>query len=350
MARPYPLRVTDPTFPIDSLLPDIGATLHAHTRLVLEAPPGAGKTTRFPRALLDQSWCAGRVLVSEPRRIAARLSAARVAEEMGVPVGSRVGYRVRFDERASAETRLVYMTEGLLLKTLLKNPTLHGISALVFDEVHERSAQLDFRAAGPRFGKQTKALAAEIKALTGAPLAKLAAGQSIAVTVDGETVGLTPDLVKLTSKGKAGAELATDGNITVLLDTQLTEELKSEGFARELVSATLDGRDLPGEDAAMSERNRVHPVLVLATALSLNIVAGCDEPKPQPEQSTAALQSQAAASAKLQEILAKQAAEKAKKKDEPAVEGGQPSRLSRQGSRTGGETQTWQARGRDCEE
>lgn len=71
----------------------------------------------------------------------------------------------------------------------------------------------------------------------------------------------------------------------------------------------------------MSERNRVHPVLVLATALSLNIVAGCDEPKPQPEQSTAALQSQAAASAKLQEILAKQAAEKAKKKDEPAVEG-----------------------------
>lgn len=136
--------MTNDELPIDVILPDALERLAGGARrLVLEAPPGAGKTTRFPRALLDQSWCAGRVLVSEPRRIAARLSAARVAEEMGVPVGSRVGYRVRFDERASAETRLVYMTEGLLLKTLLKNPTLHGISALVFDEVHERSAQLD---------------------------------------------------------------------------------------------------------------------------------------------------------------------------------------------------------------
>lgn len=142
-------------------------------------------------------------------------------------------------------SRLTIITEPRL------GEALESMRALLCDEINvkevaisttdseliDRQAQLDFRAAGPRFGKQTNALAAEIKALSGEPLARLAAGQSIAVTVGGETVGLTPDLVKITSKGKAGAELASDGNVTVLLDTQLTQALEREGFARELVSA-----------------------------------------------------------------------------------------------------------------
>lgn len=105
------------------------------------------------------------------------------------------------------------------------------------NELVERSAQLDFRAAGPRFGKQNKTVAEAIKALGSDALRQLAAGEAIAITIDNETLAITPDLVKLTSRGKAGAELATDGNVTVLLDTKVTEALKLEGFARELVSA-----------------------------------------------------------------------------------------------------------------
>lgn len=105
------------------------------------------------------------------------------------------------------------------------------------NELVERSAQLDFRAAGPRFGKQNKAVAEAIKGLGADALRKLASGEAVAITIENETVAISPDLVKLTSRGKAGAELATDGNVTVLLDTQITETLKLEGFARELVSA-----------------------------------------------------------------------------------------------------------------
>src|SRR5690606_24794982 len=101
----------------------------------------------------------------------------------------------------------------------------------------DRSAQLDFRAAGPRFGKQTQHVANAIKALTGEVLSKLAAGETVAVSVNGETLAIPAELVKLTSRGKTGAELATDGNVTVLLDTNVTEALRVEGFARELVSA-----------------------------------------------------------------------------------------------------------------
>lgn len=105
------------------------------------------------------------------------------------------------------------------------------------NELVERSAQLDFRAAGPRFGKRNKAVAEAIKALPGDQLSKLASGETLKLSIEGEALELPPELVKLTSRGKAGAELATDGNVTVLLDTQITPELKREGFARELVSA-----------------------------------------------------------------------------------------------------------------
>jgi len=129
--------------PIDEQLPAIAASLKDSRRLVLEAPPGAGKTTRVPAHLLAQPWCTGSVLVSEPRRIAARLSARRVAEELGTKLGGKVGYQVRFEDKTTEETQLVYVTEGLLLRRLLEAPRLEGVSAIVLDEVHERSSDLD---------------------------------------------------------------------------------------------------------------------------------------------------------------------------------------------------------------
>lgn len=132
--------------PIDSLLEEIVQHLEGAShqgRLVLEAPPGAGKTTRVPWALTQAGFCRGRVLVTEPRRIAAKLSATRVAEERGLRLGEEVGYQVRFEERAKSTTRLVYMTEGMLLRQLAQKRDFSEVSAVVFDEVHEQSADLE---------------------------------------------------------------------------------------------------------------------------------------------------------------------------------------------------------------
>ncbi len=128
--------------PIDPLIPDIVASLQRTPSLVLEAPPGAGKTTRVPRALLD-AGVEGEILVLEPRRLAARLAAKRVAEELEERVGERIGYRVRFDDAVSAKTRVVFVTEGVLTRRLLSDPELKGVGAVLLDEFHERHLQGD---------------------------------------------------------------------------------------------------------------------------------------------------------------------------------------------------------------
>ncbi len=131
-------------FPIAPLLPDILASLAAHPRLVLEAPPGAGKTTQVPLALLDADWLAGRrILMLEPRRVAARAAAGFMARQLGEDVGGTVGYRIRFDSRVSARTRIEVVTEGILTRMLQDEPTLDGIGALLFDEFHERHLAAD---------------------------------------------------------------------------------------------------------------------------------------------------------------------------------------------------------------
>jgi ATP-dependent helicase HrpB len=125
--------------PIDPLLAEITATLSRVNALVLEAPPGAGKTTRVPRAMLDAGIVgAGEIVVLQPRRLAARLAARRVAEEFGERLGETIGYQVRFEESASAKTRVRFVTEGILTRRLLSDPMLTGIGAVVLDEFHER--------------------------------------------------------------------------------------------------------------------------------------------------------------------------------------------------------------------
>lgn len=129
--------------PIDAVLADVREALACSARLVLEAPPGAGKTTRVPWDLARAAWCPGRVLVSEPRRIAARLAARRVCEERGFRLGAEVGYQVRFEDVTSRETRVVYLTEGILLRRLVEDPLLAGVDCVILDELHERSLDAD---------------------------------------------------------------------------------------------------------------------------------------------------------------------------------------------------------------
>lgn len=129
--------------PIDPVLPELVRALRAGNA-VLTAEPGAGKTTRVPRALLDAGMLErGECWVLEPRRLAARLAAGRVAEELGEPVGQRVGYAVRFEQKVSRATRIRFVTEGLLLRRLQGDPRLQGISVVVLDEFHERHLHTD---------------------------------------------------------------------------------------------------------------------------------------------------------------------------------------------------------------
>uniref|UniRef100_A4XYS1 ATP-dependent helicase HrpB n=2 Tax=Ectopseudomonas TaxID=3236654 RepID=A4XYS1_ECTM1 len=130
--------------PIDALLPALRDALSARHEVVLEAPPGAGKTTRVPLALLDAPWLAGQtILMLEPRRLAARAAAERLASELGERVGETVGYRIRLDSKVGPNTRIEVVTEGILARRLQDDPALEGVGLVVFDEFHERSLDAD---------------------------------------------------------------------------------------------------------------------------------------------------------------------------------------------------------------
>ncbi|WP_199198104.1 ATP-dependent helicase HrpB [Bradyrhizobium sp. MOS002] len=137
-------RSFDTPLPIDAVLDDLSRTLEAHNAAVLVAPPGAGKTTRVPLALLDAPWVKGKkIIVLEPRRIAARASADRMAKSLGERAGETVGYRVRFGSKISRATRIEVVTEGIFTRQILDDPELSGIAAILFDEFHERSLDAD---------------------------------------------------------------------------------------------------------------------------------------------------------------------------------------------------------------
>jgi len=129
--------------PIEEILPAIREAMSRTNALVVEAPPGAGKTTRVPRALLDLPEVRGEIVVLEPRRLAAKMAARRVAEEMGERVGETVGFAVRFEEASSARTRIRFVTEGVLLRRAQQDPTLSNVGAVILDEFHERHVHAD---------------------------------------------------------------------------------------------------------------------------------------------------------------------------------------------------------------
>jgi ATP-dependent helicase HrpB len=157
---------------------------------VLEAPPGAGKTTQIPLALLDASWRGdGRILVLEPRRVAARAAAAFMARQCGEPVGARVGYRIRFENKTSAATRVEVLTEGILTRMIQDDPGLDGVAAIVFDEFHERHLS----------GDLGLALALDVQAQLRPDLRLLV----MSATLDGEALARWLDAPRLASAGRS---------------------------------------------------------------------------------------------------------------------------------------------------
>jgi ATP-dependent helicase HrpB len=130
--------------PIHEVLPDLLASLRVASNIVLVAPPGAGKTTAVAPALLGEPWCTGEILLLSPRRLAARAAAERMADLRGEAVGGTIGYATRLDSKGSARTRITVLTEGIFLRRIQADPELRGVSAILFDEVHERSLDSDF--------------------------------------------------------------------------------------------------------------------------------------------------------------------------------------------------------------
>lgn len=179
-----------PEFPITPLLPQILQSLAAQPRLVLEAPPGAGKTTQVPLALLRAPWLAGqRILLLEPRRLAARAAAGFMAQQLGETVGQTVGYRIRFEQRISAATRIEVLTEGILTNMLVDDPELAGVGAILFDEFHERHLHGDLGAA----------LALEVHRQLRPELRLLL----MSATLDGARLATWLDAPRLSSAGRA---------------------------------------------------------------------------------------------------------------------------------------------------
>jgi ATP-dependent helicase HrpB len=148
--------IPPPPLPIDDSLVEINSALTTANALVLHAPPGAGKTTRVPPAIADAPWAANRtVIVLEPRRMAARAAARRIAHERNVTLGHEVGYEVRFDKKTTRDTRILVVTDGIFLRRLEGDPFLENVAAVVFDEFHERNLLSDLGAGMVRRLQQT---------------------------------------------------------------------------------------------------------------------------------------------------------------------------------------------------
>ncbi len=188
MTRLVPKIAAMTALPIDPVLPDLVAALRSHGRAVLQAPPGAGKTTRVPLAMLDAGVTPGRIIMLEPRRLATRAAAERLAEGLGEAPGKTVGYRMRGDSKPG--TRIEVVTEGILTRMIQSDPDLTGIGAIIFDEFHERSLNADLGLA----------LAWEIRAVLRPDLQILV----MSATLDADPVAaLLDDAPVITSEGRS---------------------------------------------------------------------------------------------------------------------------------------------------
>ncbi|MEN3384448.1 MAG: ATP-dependent helicase HrpB [Hyphomicrobiales bacterium] len=182
--------MTETSLPIDEALPALTTALRGRNVAVLVAPPGAGKTTRVPLVLKDQPWATGKILVLEPRRIAARAAADRMASTLNEKVGDTVGLRVRFGSKVSARTRIEVVTEGVFTRLILDDPELKGFAAILFDEFHERSLDADLGLALARDAQQ--GLREDLRILV------------MSATIDGARIaGLIGDAPVIASEGRA---------------------------------------------------------------------------------------------------------------------------------------------------
>jgi ATP-dependent helicase HrpB len=185
-----PVAMSQEPLPVDAILPLLRQTLAVNHAAVLQAPPGAGKTTHVPLALLDEAWLGGRsILMLEPRRLAARAACARMAELRGETAGETVGYRIRFDSKITAKTRIEVLTEGILTRRLQTDPELKNVGLVIFDEFHERHLHADLALA--LCLDTQKVLREDLKILV------------MSATLDGESISkLLGDAPIVTSEGR----------------------------------------------------------------------------------------------------------------------------------------------------
>jgi ATP-dependent helicase HrpB len=278
---------TRPMLPVEEIIPQLLTALETGTAAVLVAPPGAGKTTVVPLRLLDAPWLAGRkIIVLEPRRLAARAAAERMAKTLGEPVGQTVGYRVRMQSRVSAKTRIEVVTEGVFGRMILGDPTLEGVGAVIFDEFHERSLDADMGLALARDAqavlRDDLRLLVMSATLDGAAVARLLAGAPVieslgrAFPVDTRYLGrderlrLEDRVVRAVERGLA----EETGSLLVFLPGQgeirRTAELLAERIKRPDVRiaplyGALDPRD---QDHAISPAPEGLRKVVLATSIA----------------------------------------------------------------------------------
>lgn len=273
--------------PIDDVLPQLLQVLKTSPNAVLEAPPGAGKTTRVPPALLP--LVSGEIVVLEPRRIAARMAARRVAEELGERVGETVGYQVRFEDVGGPRTRLRFVTEGVLTRRLLANRDLKGVAAVILDEFHERHLDADLALALLRRLQSTSRpdlkLIVMSATLNAAPAAQYL-GDCPVIRSEGKLfdveVSYTPHsalpLERQVSEALQKAETA--GDVLVFLPGaaeihRALRECEAQARARNLLLVPLHG-DLPPEeqDRAVQPADRRKVILSTNVAESSITIEG----------------------------------------------------------------------------
>src|SRR5499427_6029425 len=273
--------------PIDAAMPEVVAALTRSTTAVLVAPPGAGKTTRVPLVLAAEPWASDKkILVLEPRRLAARAAAARMAKTLGGRVGDTVGYRVRFGTKVSKRTRIEVITEGVFTGLILDDPSLDGVGAVLFDEFHERSLDADLGLAFARDAQQglreDLRLVVMSATIDGARIAKLL-GDAPVIASEGrafevETRYLGRSLARPLEPQVADAVLralrAETGSILAFLpgaaEIRRTETMIRERYADPSVDVfALHGAlDFDAQDRAIAPAPSGRRKVVLATSIA----------------------------------------------------------------------------------
>ena len=273
------------SLPVDEALPRLKAVLAERPAAVLVAPPGAGKTTRVPLALLDAAWLGGRkIIMQEPRRLAARAAARRMAATLGEAVGETVGYRVRLDSKVGPRTRIEVVTDGLFLRMLQDDPSLEGVGCVIFDELHERGLETDLSFALVRESQQALredlrviAMSATLdpgpvsERLGGAPVVE-SAGRMFPVDtryLDREASGRFEDTVASAVRNALAQE---SGSALVFLpgvgEIRRVEE-RLQGLAANIDVAPLYGDLSPADqDRAISPSPAGRRKVVLATSIA----------------------------------------------------------------------------------
>lgn len=276
-----------PALPIDASLPELRAALSAHSRVILQAPPGAGKTTRVPLALGQERWLQGRkILILEPRRLAARAACARMAEELGENIGARVGYRIRFEQKIGAQTQIEVVTEGILTRRLQQDPELDGVGLVIFDEYHERSLHADLALTLCLDAQQglredlkillmsaTLDIAALADLLDDAPIIR-SAGRAYPVAVRHRPVDAQQPIAAAMAAKLPAIVAETEGDVLVFLPgggeiRRCAEQLQAQGLPAHISVHPLYG-DLPraAQDAAIQPAPPGQRKIVLATPIA----------------------------------------------------------------------------------